>query len=142
LDEERQMSDITNLAAAWSRAWSEQDTDAFLALFAPDAVYRDDQVGRLSRTHAELRDFHAHFVAALSDIRLEFRKTFQSGDYACLEWKFSGRQTGVYHGRPPSGIEFRAVGVSVLTLAPDGKIRECTDYYDSAVVARQLGAGT
>lgn len=132
--------DIQEFARFYGDTWAGSDSDAFVAMFAPDAVYRDDQVGRLSRGHDELRAFHAHFVAAISEIRMDFPKAFRSGDMACLEWQFSGRQTGTYHGKPPTGIAFTGNGVAVMTFAPDGRIASVTDYYDSAGVQKQLAA--
>lgn len=126
-------------ARRYGDAWASADTEAFVALFAPDAIYRDDQVGRLNRGHADLRAFHAHFVAAISDIRMDFPRAFGAGRDLCLEWIFSGRQTGIYHGRPPTGVAFRSNGVAVMRLTSDGLIRSVTDYYDSAGVQRQLG---
>lgn len=127
-------------ARAYGDAWASPDTEAFVAMFTPDATYRDDQVGRFNRGHADLRAFHAHFVAAISDIRMDFPRAFRSGDDVCLEWIFSGRQTGTFHGRPPTGIGFRSAGVAVMTLGADGRIAAVVDYYDSAGVQRQLSA--
>lgn len=132
------MSDISEFARVYGDAWANPDSEVFVALFAPDAVYRDDQVGRFSNGHDDLRDFHAHFVAAISDIRMEFPKAFRSGDLACLEWTFSGQQTGVYHGKPPTGINFTGKGVAVMTFSPDGRIASVVDYYDSGGVQKQL----
>lgn len=129
---------IEAFARRYGDAWADPDSEAFVALFAQDAIYRDDQVGRYSEGHEALRAFHGHFVAAISDIRMEFPRAFRSGDDVCLEWTFAGRQTGVYHGRPPSGIAFASKGVAVMKLAPDGLIRSVTDYYDGGAVRRQL----
>jgi steroid delta-isomerase-like uncharacterized protein len=132
------MDSTDRFARAYGDAWATTDTEAFVALFTPDAVYRDDQVGRLNRGHADLRAFHAHFVAAISEIRMDFPRAFRSGDDVCLEWVFSGRQTGTYHGRPPTGVAFRSNGVALMRLAPDGRIAHVIDYYDSAGVRKQL----
>lgn len=129
---------IEAFARRYGDAWANPNTDVFVAMFTEDATYRDDQVGRFSRGHADLRAFHAHFVAAISEIRMEFASPFRSGEHACLEWTFSGRQTGTYHGRPPTGIAFTGKGVAVMKLAPDGRIRSVIDYYDSAPVHKQL----
>lgn len=129
---------IQHIANDWSQAWAGKDTDAFVGLFAPGAVYRDDQAGRVSLTPEDLAAFHAHFANALSDIRFEFTTTFQSGENACLEWIFQGTHTGTFHGRPPTGIRIISRGASVLKLTPEGKILTCTDYYDGAALARQL----
>ena len=130
--------DLAQFARRYGDAWASRDTDAFVAMFAPDAVYRDDQVGRLNRGHDELHAFHAHFVAAISDIRMEFPNVFGSDDDLCLEWVFSGCQSGVYHGRAPTGMHFRSNGVAVMRIAPDGRIASAVDYYDSAGVSTQL----
>jgi len=129
---------IAAFARRYGDAWANPDSDIFVALFAPDATYRDDQVGRFSSGHAELRAFHSHFVSAISDIRMDFPRAFGSGADLCLEWTFSGRQTGAYHGRPPTGIAFSGVGVAVMRLTEDGLIRSVVDYYDSGAVRQQL----
>ena len=131
---------MEDFARRYGDAWASADSDAFVALFAPDAVYRDDQVGRLSRGPDEIRAFHAHFVAAISEIRMDFARAFRVGDLACLEWTFSGRQTGTYHGKPPTSIAFTSKGATVMTFAPDGRIVSVTDYYDGGAVQRQLAA--
>jgi steroid delta-isomerase-like uncharacterized protein len=135
------VNDIATFARRYGDAWADPDTEAFVALFAEDAVYRDDQVGRLNRGHDDLRAFHAHFVQAISEIHMAFPTAIQSGTTACLEWTFSGRQTGTYHGNPPTGIAFRSTGVALMTFAPDGRIASVVDYYDSASVQRQLAVG-
>jgi steroid delta-isomerase-like uncharacterized protein len=136
------VTDIAAFARSYGDAWADPDTESFISLFTEDAVYRDDQVGRLNRGHDDLRAFHAHFVAAISDIHMEFPTAFQSGKNVCLEWIFSGRQTGIYHGKSPTGIAFRSTGVAVMTFAPDGRIASVIDYYDSARVQRQLAVGS
>lgn len=132
------MIDIATYARHYGDIWAASDSSAFAAMFAPDATYRDDQVGRFSRGHAELEAFHAHFVAAISDIRMEFPRVLRSGNLACLEWTFSGRQTGVYHGRAPTGLSFTGKGVALMELTDDWLIRSVVDYYDSAPVKAQL----
>jgi len=135
------MMDIGQLANAWAAAWMSKDADCFLALFAPDAIYRDDQAGRSSRGLDELRSFHSHFSAALSDFRLEIVTAFMADNLGCLEWISSGAQTGTYHGRPPTGKTFNIPGATVLRFAPNQKILSCVDYYDGRSLARQLGDG-
>ncbi|MFA5632323.1 MAG: ester cyclase [Porticoccaceae bacterium] len=136
------MIDVEKIADNWAAAWAGGDTERFLALFSEDVVYRDDQAGRVNRGHDELRAFHVHFAQALSNVSLTFTRVFASGDSGCFEWRFEGIHSGIYHGRPPTGAHFNSSGASVLTFAPDGRIRTCTDYYDSAHVARQLSGAS
>lgn len=130
--------EIAGFARRYGDAWANPDSEVFVALFAPDATYRDEQVGRYSTGHGQLRDFHAHFVSAISDIRIEFPRAFGAGQDLCLEWTFSGRQTGPYHGRPPTGIAFSGKGVAVMRLRADGLIESVIDYYDGSTVRTQL----
>lgn len=132
------MTNIREIANAWAQAWEGADSEAFAALFSDDVEYRDDQAGRISRSSDELKVFHAHFAAALSNVKLVFTKVMQDGLDACLEWRFSGVHSGVFHGRAPTGRAFTSPGCSVIRLTDDGKISRCTDYYDGAGVARQL----
>lgn len=130
--------DIAAFARFYGDTWAAADSDAFAAMFTPGAVYRDDQVNRVSRGHAELRAFHAHFVSAISDIRMEFPRVLRQGPLAALEWTFSGVQTGTYHGRAPTGLAFTGKGVAFMELTDNWKIRSVIDYYDSAPVKAQL----
>lgn len=139
------MYDIHRIAADWSRTWSQADAQAFVDLFADDCLYRDDQAGptgRVCHGKAELKAFHEHFVNALSDFDFRITRAFAAEGSACMEWSFAATHSGVFHGRPPTGIRLTAVGVTVLTLTPEGKIRTCTDYYDGAKVARQFAAAS
>lgn len=132
------MANIREIADAWARAWEQSDSQAFAALFADTFEYRDDQAGRVSRTPEELVAFHRHFAEALSHVKLVITTVMQDGQNACLEWRFTGVHSGVYHGRRPTGRTFASPGCSVLQLTEDGKIAKCTDYYDGAALARQL----
>jgi steroid delta-isomerase-like uncharacterized protein len=137
----RSMVPIREIADAWARAWEGSDPQAFAALFSDTFEYRDDQAGRVSRTPEELKAFHQHFAEALSEVKLVFTTLMQDGLDACLEWRFTGVHSGVYHGRRPTGRAFASPGCSVIRLTEDGKIARCTDYYDGAAVARQLEPG-
>lgn len=129
---------IEQFARRYGDAWANHDSEVFVAMFAPDATYRDDQVQRMNSGHADLRDFHRHFVSAISDIRMEFPRAFRSGNDLCLEWRFTGRQTGTYHGRPPTGTAFASPGVALIRLRDDGLIQSIIDYYDSGGVRKAL----
>ena len=135
------MADIGKISEAWKAAWAGKDSDAFTALFTKDATYRDDQAGRFSRGHEELRAFHAHFAAAMSGVEMKFTRLIHEGENACMEWQFRGTQSGNFHGRPPTGITVESKGISLLKVTDDGLVSDCVDYYDGLALVRQLEGG-
>lgn len=62
----------------------------------------------------------------------------ESGEYAVLEWTFSGSMRGDFAGHPPSGRPFIMRGCEVF-LVRGGRILAQRGYWDKATMFEHLG---
>ncbi|MEX2238225.1 MAG: nuclear transport factor 2 family protein [Dehalococcoidia bacterium] len=49
--------DIESYNRDWLKAWSDKDVERLLTFYAPDTVYKDQQVPQGARGHVELRKY-------------------------------------------------------------------------------------
>ncbi|MBZ4324221.1 nuclear transport factor 2 family protein [Streptomyces huiliensis] len=126
-------TDARTVAARLVRAWSLPDSAAFGALFVPDAAYTDVAAGHTHRGRAAITDWHRDTRAAIPDLRAEVEDVFGTdGGRACAILLWTGTPVADTPGPP-----FRVRAATVLTLAPDGSITHCADYYDRLGPARE-----
>ncbi|EMF00800.1 hypothetical protein H340_09330 [Streptomyces mobaraensis NBRC 13819 = DSM 40847] len=118
--------EASTAAARLARAWSVSDSAAFGALFAPDAAYTDVAAGRTHRGRAAITTWHRDTRVAIPDLRAEVEDGFATDDgRACATLLWTGTPAAGAPGPP-----FRVRVATVLTLAADGSITRCADYYD------------
>lgn len=93
------------------------------------------------------RDARLEFVkgimASFPDGRVEVQRSFGKGDWACIEWLFTGTHTGPMPG--PDGTEIPPTNKSVkwpycmVMKFKAGKVSELYEYYDQVDLLIQLG---
>ncbi|MER5786658.1 nuclear transport factor 2 family protein [Streptomyces mobaraensis] len=124
--EEASTANPRTTAARLARAWSVSDSAAFGALFAPDAAYTDVATGHTHRGRAAITTWHRDTRVAIPDLRAEVEDGFATDDgRACATLLWTGTPAADAPGPP-----FRVRVATVLTLAADGSITRCADYYD------------
>ncbi len=84
------------------------------------------------------------FLTAFPDFKVTTNRIFGEGEWACLEFVFSGTHKGPYpspSGRaiPPSGRPLRSSECEVFRVK-GGKIVEIHAYWDELGYLQQLGA--
>ncbi len=126
--------------AEWVAAWTAHDSDRFLALYLPDAVYEEVPTKTVAEGHDAIRAFTEFNFANFADIEVRPESGFQAQDWAVLQAVFAGRYTGSLPGLPAgSGQPFSVRFATVFHL--DGeKIRRNTDYFDNYAFLIQIGA--
>ena len=99
----------------------EQDSDAFTALFATDAV--TERLGALGEREGEVKQFWQEYRDQFTETSTTFHNVVESDDQFALEWTSNGT---LRDDRP---IDYR--GVTVIDLDGD-TITRLRTYYDSA----------
>jgi steroid delta-isomerase-like uncharacterized protein/uncharacterized protein (TIGR02118 family) len=122
----------------WAAGWSAHDTERVACLFTDDCVYEDVTMGAVNRGRDELRAFAAAIFAAIPDFAIELSSSHADHRWAALEWTMSGTHAADLPGLPATGRRFSVRGATILGLTPDG-ISRCTDYWDKATFAAQVG---
>jgi steroid delta-isomerase-like uncharacterized protein len=87
---------------------------------------------------AILANYRELWIGFPSMVRRIDRMTIDGEDCVC-ELTLTGRHEGIYRGLPPSGREGTFRICCHFAIAPDGRIRQETAYYDSQTLVQQLG---
>jgi steroid delta-isomerase-like uncharacterized protein len=119
--------------------WLSGNLDIIDDLFTEDCVYEDvpDEVSYRGRD--EVRAFLGELFEWSPDLKVEYTNKFCGGDWAVVEWIWSGTQTGEIKGLiEATGKAYSIRGTSVLEFEK-GKIKRLSDYYDVGRFLYQLG---
>jgi len=121
----------------WNEAWNAHDVDRILSYFTDDMVFEDLGGARVIRGKAKMRTWINETLSAFPDFRTDLKSLFVKGKWAGSEWVASGSLRGKLHHLKPTGRSYSVRGASIMELR-DGKIKRNVDYYDSAIMIRQL----
>lgn len=91
--------------------------------FSPNFVDHDPPSPSFPQGHANPRAVMAFLAAAFSDRRVEVRDLLGDGDRVVVRFTISGRHTGPFQGRAPSGADVQLKIIAILRLE-DGLIAE------------------
>lgn len=103
--------------------------------FTKDVVMHEnpDRVGLNSA-----RAYYANYLTGFSNIKFTIKDVFGHGDKIVKYWNFSGDNTGVFFGMPPTDKHISIDGVTLVRMQ-NGKIAEERDFLDNLDLMTQLG---
>jgi steroid delta-isomerase-like uncharacterized protein len=131
-------SAAAQLAARLIEALDAHDLDAAASLWNPDVV--EVFPTGLCRGRDAVRAEFAGFIAAMPDFSLRPLGYLAEGDLAVVRWRATGTHTGTkLRGLRATGARLEFAGADLIEVQ-DGVIVTDAVYYDTATVARQLGA--
>jgi ketosteroid isomerase-like protein len=114
---------VEDVAKAYFAALRKMDVDAWVALFADDAISHDPVGAAPHVGKADIRQFLTDFFALFDTVGLTEVNTFIAGDHAAVKW--DGR--GVGKARK-NDITFE--GIDVIFVGGSGLIRSVHAYWD------------
>ncbi len=128
--------EIRAVLARFREAYEALDTHRFEALLAEDIRFEDPTFNLRATGIAEMRDLIAHSAAGLSSVKIVVERELVFPPWAIVQQ----RMTMVVSKPGVSGSRTVSVrGISVFRIE-GGRLREWTDYFDSAGYQRQLAA--
>jgi steroid delta-isomerase-like uncharacterized protein len=123
-------------------AWASRDPKKRTALFTADAM--SGIPGASGWEEAKIADTEkalGGYFAAFPDLKLTYTRIIGKGNLAALEWVFTGTNSGELMGQKPTNKKAGYRGVSLVTFAPDGKVKRESTYFDMGTMMGQLGMG-
>jgi uncharacterized protein (TIGR02246 family) len=115
---------VRELIDVYLRAWSTQDPDLILTVFAADATYHERVLGDPIRGHGGIRAYwEAKVVQGQANIEAELLSLYLDGQTAIAEWE--ARFDDVVQGQRKRMRE-----VAILDLQ-DGRIGALREYWAS-----------
>jgi steroid delta-isomerase-like uncharacterized protein len=133
------MSELEERHQRYVEAWNRHDPAAVAAQFGPSGRYEPLPMEQ-SFSGAALEEFVRSVMTAFPDLNLRVLRRVPSGSIVVAEWEIGGTHLGEFMGAAPTGEYALVRGCDVAEFAPDGSIRSNHVYWDSATVARQIGA--
>jgi len=106
---------------AYATAVTQGDKDAFLAVFAPDAVWHDPVGAPPHEGHDGIAAFWGTMHEMASDIRAEPEDVVVCGDEAAVQMRITA-------GNSDGAMTF--VATEIFTVADDGRITLLKAYWD------------
>jgi steroid delta-isomerase-like uncharacterized protein len=131
-------ADQQRVIEEWATLWTAHDMERLLPLFTEDLVYEDVTLGAVNRGPTQLRAFGEGFIAGFPDVTFELTSACADGTRGGAEWIMRGTHDGDLPGMPATGRRVEIRGASAFEFRDD-KICRCTDYWDMAMLLKQLG---
>lgn len=126
--------------------WNAHDREGFLAFYDEEIVYVDQATGhRLVGREEFGKGFYDVWVDAYPDNELKDPIVFAEGDLVCMQARFVGTNSGVFHGpeleMPPTDKPIDAPFVFIADVRDD-KVKRAWHYYDRLLAFEQEGVLT
>ena len=129
--------------SAFTKAWNANDLEKVVGLFHPDATFKSP-ASDTALSGAALRAYFESMLGAMPDMSVEnVGEVANSGNMLANQVVVNGTWTkpfsvGPLAGMNPTGKSARFTA-AIFVEVHDGKITECTQYYDRMTLLTQLG---
>jgi steroid delta-isomerase-like uncharacterized protein len=131
------MGDALEVQKAMFRVIEDHDFDALRALYHPDYTYTGSDGVEVAGADAGV-EVARTYTSAFPDLSFEVLSHRAAGDLAVMEFRARGTHKEELMGIPATGHEMSMVVCNIVE-ARDGKIYREREYFDGAVLLRQLG---
>ncbi|MFQ5907639.1 MAG: nuclear transport factor 2 family protein [Thermoplasmata archaeon] len=111
----------TNVLERTKEALEALDVDVLVSCYAEDFLFEDIPSELRITEKADLKTYYEHLFA-LPNVKFSDTVIYDGGDWAALEWTWSGNKRD-------SGAEYQVRGASIIELR-DGRIARETIYFD------------
>jgi uncharacterized protein len=130
-------ANIKKYSGVWDSIINQGKVDLFNPTnFSPKVIFHAAPTDIVGIDSA--RAFYANFVTGFSHIKFSIVEIFGVGDKLVKHWTFTGVNTGVFFGMPPTGKSVSVEG-STIARMENGIIVEEQDFFDNLVLMQQLG---
>jgi steroid delta-isomerase-like uncharacterized protein len=124
---------------AVKEVWNRGNFAIVNELVASDIVVHASTPGDDIHGPEGITQFYTTLRVAFPDIHFTIEDQIAGGDRVVTRWTADATHTGEYQGIPPSGKQFRLMGIDIDRLA-NGKVVECWPIADELGLLQQLGA--
>lgn len=139
--------DATAFTGRWLAAWNSHESDAVMALYAPEATHRMSS-GPPRQGSDEIAAMVRRSLDAYPDLSFTVRHAFVGTGLITdpaemrivIEYTMRGTQTGAINGRDGSSRPIEVDGALVATLDGSGRMVAVVDYIDHHAIRRQQGS--
>lgn len=123
-------------------AINDHDLSHVAEVFTEDVVYDMIPTGELFTGLESVTQMLTELFTAFPDTHLVKYRQAVTPTLGFIEFDFSGTMVSAFHkieAPEPPYVLVKKPGVIVLEFTPDAKVRRWTDYWDMAIMLRQIG---
>jgi steroid delta-isomerase-like uncharacterized protein len=121
-------------------AFNAHDADAFVALYAPDVIFRDIATAVPAHGRDVVRDWVETYFRAFHDAKMESKVIAIDGEVLVYEWRATGTHDEDFMGFPATGRFLEVDGCSIARIGDDDLVHAEKNYWDVAGMLQQMGA--
>ncbi|MEZ4562673.1 MAG: ester cyclase [Thermomicrobiales bacterium] len=123
------------IRAFFDEVWNQGDESAIARYLAADAAGNDEDFG--TGREGFTRQWR-QWQSAFSDLHFQIEEIVAEGDTVVARWTLTGKHTGPFMGKEPTGVEIKVGGMSLDHLK-DGLLVAGFDGWDNLGFRQQLG---
>jgi predicted ester cyclase len=124
----------------YDEIWNVPDLAEIPAVLHPDITFRGS-LGSMHQGHSEFADYVRSVTTALSSYRCEIEQLVAEGEVVAARLRFSGRHTGEFLGRAPTGRTVKWAGAAFFRFERE-LVRDLWVLGDLVSLYAQLDAGS
>jgi len=132
------MSELDEIATSWLRAMNEHNVGKMSSLCWEDAVGDEIASPPPADGREQIAYNYSELFTAYPDCAAEVLNIFSGQNQVLAEVQWTGTNKGDFRGTPATG-KFVDIKIAYIFNIDGGKIRRITEYYDGAMLARQMG---
>lgn len=128
-----QATDIKAMLDAWQIAWSNQDIDGALALFAEDLVFEDIPIGLHATNKTEMREILEATFKGVPNFKMHIFEHRVGVGFVVTKWTQTGNMTVQSYGLDLNDFAYEVVTTSIIGISPDGLVTSVSDNWNTGV---------
>jgi predicted ester cyclase len=138
---DRKVEENIAITRRWfEEVWNQQRSATIRELVLPDCItHGTHEAGGDVHGPEGFEVFHARFIDAFPDIRIDIQDCFGAGEKVAVRWIATMHHRGRGLGIEPTNAEISVGGTSIARFS-NGKIAESWDNYDKQSMFQQIEA--
>lgn len=132
------MSKPVAVAKNWLQGMNEHNVDKMSSLCWEDAIGEEIADPPPVKGREKIASNYRELFTAFPDCKCEILNIFSGQDQVLAEVRWTGTNKGDFRGTPATE-KFVDVKIAYIFKIDSEKIRKITEYYDGAILAKQMG---
>lgn len=129
-----QTPEIKAMLEAWQTAWSNQDIDGLLALFADDLVFEDIPIGLHAKNKTKMREILETTFQGVPNFKMEIFEHRVGDGFVVTKWIQTGSMTVQGHGLDLNDFAYEVVTTSIIGISPEGLVTSVSDNWNTGML--------
>ncbi|MEM6889628.1 MAG: nuclear transport factor 2 family protein [Pseudomonadota bacterium] len=124
---------IQTFLSTWHDAWSRQDFEGVLALFANEFVFEDIPIGLHATNKTEMREVLETTFEGVPNFKMDVFDHQLGHGFVVTKWTQTGNVTVKCYGLDLKDHAYEVVTTYIIGLSPEGLVTSVSDNWNTGV---------